>query len=909
MKKKERLFVYMGILFLILFTAFAALGRHLSSKKLNQVISYHADGSSLYAAVYDPYSSSYMICQNDFLTGKEYGMRIPVTNEKGERYSLRYLGKESPGKTAVLADVFSEDSLIRSEVWLCTPKEQDRQVVYTHEYDESGGWYLEMFTDANGILLIEFEDMAKGTDMTRVKRTLIYSGSDGTPVALAPLRLWNMTSSIYYVSSSEGIWYTDRYGNVHYCGEDGVTVYMLKNDGSRVSINNVGYSPTRRGFYFYNLDDEKDYWIGPDGKLTEYDGPALDALREEGYQIKELGIDGSDVVYADISKDEQSGDLAVMVPGKETQILTEVIVPVNLWLPYCLVVSALAAVLITALAAAVIYIYGSLKVVPVSVKILTAVLVILLGGGVFVYVRVQSVFYEKRLDSAQEVLCDAAILEAGMVDQTKMKGDAFDVNYFEERISRKENRVWKISGMSQEEIRNYQMEYSFGYFRILGEDAYPILGTDYVTTPARYTQTESEMLLLNQCLDGKKAVCGIYMENGIEYLAAYSPIFSESGELTGAVKTSKALQDIKDKASEDSYSLNIRILLGLFGISAVVIAMIHGSLRPLKQLMVFMSKIEDNENQSRMTVKGHNEVSEILSIFNRMDENIRGYLNKVKGMEEKYGAFVPNDLVGLMGKEDIRQVEPGDSVICPSALVTIHMAEFSGLQSAAQGDEMFRMINEGLHIMIPRVKEAGGQIVRFFEGGMIVLFPQKAEDAVRCTKNMLNCLEEVCRPCYHAAVDYRNVKLEIIGSESRMDFTIRPEDWSLAYALFRLAAAHGLGAVASDTLAEKICEETAHVPLRYLGKVRRKEDGEVLGLYELLDEKEEEQFALKNETLEMFEQGVAFFAAGHFAESRECFARILRKNGHDRAARRYFDLCDRFLMGSSEEKDVFFDEI
>ena len=49
------------------------------------------------------------------------------------------------------------------------------------------------------------------------------------------------------------------------------------------------------------------------------------------------------------------------------------------------------------------------------------------------------------------------------------------------------------------------MEYTMGYFRVLGEDAYPILGYDYVTTPARYTRSAGELALITLCMEKKAA--------------------------------------------------------------------------------------------------------------------------------------------------------------------------------------------------------------------------------------------------------------------------------------------------------------------------------------------------------------------------------------------------------------------
>ena len=61
MMKKKKLVVLTGVLFFIFLSIFWAMGKAGSQKPLSQVISYHADGNSIYGAVYDPLFHSYVI--------------------------------------------------------------------------------------------------------------------------------------------------------------------------------------------------------------------------------------------------------------------------------------------------------------------------------------------------------------------------------------------------------------------------------------------------------------------------------------------------------------------------------------------------------------------------------------------------------------------------------------------------------------------------------------------------------------------------------------------------------------------------------------------------------------------------------------------------------------------------------
>ena len=150
MMKKKKLAILAGILFFCVFINVLGSGEKWLPESLSQVISYHADGNSIFGAVYDPFLRSYLIIQEDYRTGKEYGLRFPESRKSGEKYDLRYLQREDSGKVAVLFDIYGEGILLRSEVWICTPSEGRAEMIYEEEVSD-GGEPIELFADSRGI--------------------------------------------------------------------------------------------------------------------------------------------------------------------------------------------------------------------------------------------------------------------------------------------------------------------------------------------------------------------------------------------------------------------------------------------------------------------------------------------------------------------------------------------------------------------------------------------------------------------------------------------------------------------------------------------------------------------------------------------------------------------------------------
>lgn len=311
------------------------------------------------------------------------------------------------------------------------------------------------------------------------------------------------------------------------------------------------------------------------------------------------------------------------------------------------------------------------------------------------------------------------MLEAGKIDLEKLSQRPVDVNYFEDRIYQKLIQTWgRIKGLSEEKADRMQNHLKFGYFWTEEEEVYPILDTDYVTTPAYAVLTEKEMTMLNTCMQEKINVCGTYSWAGVEYLAAYTPVFSKEDSkdetILGVVTCSLEIKELTRQAKEEARTLSLWVFQGLFLVASAAIVLLYVSLHPLTLLKRFLKNVEENQHQNDLQVKGHNEVSELIGIFNRMAENIQDYMTKVRKIQKQYEPFVPDELVKLLGKEDIRDVEPGDHVRFRGSLAFIDMESFSRIQAETQADVLVEQINQGLQKMIPHVRASGERSLSLF---------------------------------------------------------------------------------------------------------------------------------------------------------------------------------------------------
>lgn len=882
MKGKLRIAAAAGALFFLTLAVCFFYGWKTAHKDFGDLVSTDFDSAYVYGILDGTWEDSCLLVRQSLDGNDSLGLKLPLMDGDA-RYEVQYVIAAGNGLAAVLVYRYEDERYAGAEAWLCDLESEGVHTVFSKMTGTDESESLDLFACDEGLLVVEFQDYQENEDGSvdvQVCRTVLFGTGLKEQRTLPPLSLHTSTTASYYASVSHGIWYLDRYGNAYHCEEDHGTVLVFSNNGDQISINNAGMTPVEQGIYFYNLDEEQSYLIGEEGTLTPLEIPWISGLWREGTRLQRLFILSDETIVA-IMEEENEPVMAVIGFGDgHTVSVRSLMVPVSFWIGYVLLGAAVCTVVLAAAAALLYHVYTHVRIIPVAVKVGAVMALLIVGCGYYVLSEGVQILYERQLENGKTLLMNAAVEEAGIVDRERICEDEVDVNYFDDRIYEKRGEsAWEVP-------------VSYGYFKVDGQEEYPILDIDYVTTPAAYVLSERELSLLEQSSEDGLLSVGRYFSSGKEYLAAYAPIYSAAGEVKGVVKCSLDTQFLKEQAAEDAVILSLRIIGGFVAVVGAALVLLHISLRPLKQLQRFLTNMEKNGGQRSLIVKGHNEISDLTAIFSRMSENIGEYMEKVMAIQKKYEPFVPGDLITLMGKADIREVKAGDKVSCDAALLLVELDSFEELKAEQHAGLLFESINQALGVMIPCVREFGGQIVQFERGGLLALFPGEAQAAADTLLSIVNRLRFHEELRCHGALDYRKVTLEIMGSRERMDFTICTEDWQDLFSLVKMARYYELGIIATKPMVSRLDCREDHTGVRFLGEVWKTNEGTSLQIFELLEKGEEGSYVLKRQTRELFEKGVDRFLQGLFDESRECFVEILKINHRDTAARRYFDLCD-----------------
>lgn len=557
----------------------------------------------------------------------------------------------------------------------------------------------------------------------------------------------------------------------------------------------------------------------------------------------------------------------------------------------------------------------NLHMIPVTLQIFLLVIPFLLAGGIFLWQQSQKMFEQERLKFGQTLLMEAAVLEAGQIDGKKLSvnADLADKAYFAGRAERLQEETWlEIEGMSRGEgEEDYRTALFYGYFGKDGKKIFPILdmepGKEIEPGNEEEAGKEQELEWVSRCIQSREAISFTYSREQKSYLALYVPVFSDAGLAVGAVKCSLEIepfvQGARIMAQEISY-----LAIGSFSVTILaVMVMAAVFLRPIRQLKFFLKEVGEKGNVMHLHRRGYDEISELLEILSRMSENIHEYMSEVKRLQNRYRAFVPEELVLLLGKSDIREVKAGDQALCEGTLAVIPVGDSLKLPTAGCVEKRLQQMNRDLEQIIPEIEQSQGQILRFFQGGVLAFFPEKGNEAVVCIGRILQKLQANTTAFCSAAMDYRKIHLEVSGDDSRLQFTIHRKDWEEIKTLSTLAQKHHLAMVGGMGLDRKLKEEESPLFVRPLGRIRCSGEENTMELIELFAEKKEYTVQLIREMSQVFARGVDEFQQCHFREGRECFAQILRKNHNDHAARRYFILCDQRLCGENQGEKPYFD--
>ena len=295
-----------------------------------------------------------------------------------------------------------------------------------------------------------------------------------------------------------------------------------------------------------------------------------------------------------------------------------------------------------------------------------------------------------------------------------------------------------------------------------------------------------------------------------------------------------------------------------------------------------------------------------------MLSRIKTHLN-LKGIHKATSRFVPSEFLKSVGRDAITEVVLGDHIQKEVTVLFTDIRDYTSLSESMTPEQNFKFVNAYVGRMGPIIQENKGFVNQYLGDGIMALFPQDANHALKASITMQKTISEYnlrrvnqgFRPIsVGMGMHTGHLIMGIIGDVYRNDTAIIADTVNTASRMEGVTKYYGANIIISmDSL--NTIENKQDYNFRYLGKVKVKGKNNVVDIYECFDGDDDEMILLKTKTLKNFEKGLRYFYKREFPKASAAFASVLAKNPKDKVAKYFVTKSAEYtISGTPKDWDM-----
>jgi two-component system, sensor histidine kinase ChiS len=274
-----------------------------------------------------------------------------------------------------------------------------------------------------------------------------------------------------------------------------------------------------------------------------------------------------------------------------------------------------------------------------------------------------------------------------------------------------------------------------------------------------------------------------------------------------------------------------------------------------------------------------------------------------------YGRFVPHDFLNLLEKPSIIEVKLGENQEKNMTVLFCDIRSFTALSEKMTPPENFAFINNYLGRVSPEIRKNNGFIDKYIGDAVMALFPICPDDAVRAAIDMQKAVNLYNQQRQNSGLvpiaigiglHAGNLMLGTIGEQERMESTVIADAVNLASRLEGLTKVYGSRILVSESIVDRLIEPEQY-KCRFVDRVMVKGKTAPVSVFEIYDTETEEIIKLKQQTLEIFQEGLDLYYQQKFVASQKIFQNILQINPEDKVAILYFKRSRKYRMYGTPE--------
>lgn len=379
------------------------------------------------------------------------------------------------------------------------------------------------------------------------------------------------------------------------------------------------------------------------------------------------------------------------------------------------------------------------------------------------------------------------------------------------------------------------------------------------------------------------------------WMSVFQPIRDTEGNIIGMIQGS-----INKAESRDSFYFKTLalVILIFISVSAIIFVcyfiIIKVILNPLKEIKSSVDAIGEGIWNTKLNIKSKDEFYDIGRAFNLMTDRMNQYISNLVVLNKEYMKFVPMELIYLLGKRQITDIKLNDR---NKILINVIYLSFDNgyhkVYKSISEDRYFDMLNKNFDLLFTVVERNNG-VIQWFDGlGMVALFPNSSEDAVRASMQFKEVFANNDFGSYmKILLGKGSAVVGVTGNDKRYNISVVSDEiMNMDYLIKHLSEAN-VKHFALEPIIKGLGKNTNY-NYRFIGHIKSMYSDQSVRLYEFIDNIRLHEKNLYISTKPLFEKAVELYIKGSFAEARKLFTSVIRINEEDKLAMYYLILCDK----------------
>lgn len=271
--------------------------------------------------------------------------------------------------------------------------------------------------------------------------------------------------------------------------------------------------------------------------------------------------------------------------------------------------------------------------------------------------------------------------------------------------------------------------------------------------------------------------------------------------------------------------------------------------------------------------------------------------------ERAFGRLIPHQLLALMGRNSILDVQLGDQFERKLTVMCTDIRNFTSLSENMTPQENFNFLNSYLAQMTPIISTHRGIIDKYIGDSILALFTQGADDAVSGAIHMLENLEKY--NAGRARAGYTPMQIGIglntglamigtVGGTSRMDSTVIGDVVNLSSRIQDATKTYFTPLLISQNTLYNLAIPGKY-DIRFLDRIRVKGKTQPLSIYEVFDNDSIKVRDSKRASKAKFEAAIAYYHLKEIQRAIELLTQCIEATPKDIPARIYLTRCEQYL--------------